>query len=59
MKAYRYYCKNCYEREGKVVTQIIKNLKELKASRYQKKCGICKQEMIIQEHLPAMGWVNL
>lgn len=60
MKRYRYFCKNCFEKEGKGVTEIIKKIKGLKASQYvHKKCELCKQVMDIQEELPGVGWVKV
>jgi hypothetical protein len=60
MKRYRYFCRNCFEKEGKEITEIIMKIKGLKPSQYlHKRCEICKQEMELQEELIGMGDVSL
>ena len=56
MKRYRYFCGNCFEKEEKEVSEIIKKTEGLKPSQYlHKKCEICKQEMELQEEIIGTG----
>jgi predicted nucleic acid-binding Zn ribbon protein len=56
MEKYRYFCKNCWENEGK---EVVKKFK----GRPQETCDFCKKEMELQKRLIGtngadLGWVK-